>query len=50
MKRRTFLATLALAGGGMGVWKFWPEDGLLNPCVEQPLPESLSEHPLVRAA
>ncbi len=50
MKRRTFLATLALAGGGMGVWKFWPEDGLLNPCVKQPLPESLSEHPLVRAA
>jgi hypothetical protein len=38
VNRRTFLATLALAGAATGMWKYWPEDGLLNPCVEEPLP------------
>ena len=50
MKRRTLLATLALAGAGTGLWRYWPEDGLLNSCTEQPLPGSLSDHPLVHAA
>lgn len=50
MRRRTFLATLTLLGAGTGAWRFWPEDGLVNPCDGQPLPSALARHPLVRQA
>jgi len=50
MRRRTFLATLAVLGTGTGAWKFWPEDGLVNPCAAQPLPAALTGHALVADA
>jgi len=50
VNRRSLLAALALTGAGAGIWRFWPEDGLFNPCEAQPLPASLAGHPLVRSA
>lgn len=50
MKRRHFvlgLAGLGLAGAGV---RYWPEDGFLNPCPGEPLPQALLDHPLVRSA
>jgi mannonate dehydratase len=50
MKRRHFLlgfTTLGLAGAG---FRYWPEDGLWNPCPEEPLPQALLDHPLVQSA
>lgn len=50
--RRRFLSAAGLAGlGAVGLtgWRFWPEQGLLNPCLG-PLPPELAAHPLVRAA
>jgi mannonate dehydratase len=50
MNRRTFLTSLGAAGAGAAAWRFWPEDGLVNPCAEQALPDSLADHPLLQAA
>ena len=50
MKRRHFLlgfATLGLAGAG---FRYWPEDGIWNPCPGQPIPQALLDHPLVQSA
>ena len=50
MKRRHFLlglASLGLAGAG---FRYWPEDGFLNPCPSEPLPQKLLDHPLVQSA
>ncbi|HEV7478522.1 MAG TPA: twin-arginine translocation signal domain-containing protein [Burkholderiales bacterium] len=51
MKRRGFLyAAGVLAGAGaLAAWRFWPEQGLWNPCLAR-LPRRLAEHDLVRAA
>ena len=50
--RRGILAA-GLAGmagaGGLAAWHFWPEQGVLNPCLG-PLPASLAAHPMVRDA
>jgi mannonate dehydratase len=50
MKRRNFI--LGLAGVGLlGTgFRFWPEDGIWNPCPGEPLPQALGAHPLVRSA
>jgi predicted TIM-barrel fold metal-dependent hydrolase len=50
MKRRHFISALALAGTGLATYRYWPEDGLINPCLEDDLPEYLAHHPLVLAA
>jgi uncharacterized protein len=50
MKRRHFLSALALAGTGLVAYRFWPEDGFVNPCLEDELPEHLAHDPLVLAA
>ncbi len=50
MKRRHFLSALALGGVGLTAHRFWPEDGFVNPCLINELPEHLADHPLVRAA
>ena len=50
MKRRYFLSSLALAGAGLAGYRFWPEDGFVNPCLEDELPEHLAHHPLALAA
>jgi len=50
MKRRHFLlgfTTIGLAAAG---FRYWPEDGLLNPCPGEPLPQALLDHPLVQSA
>lgn len=51
MNRRHFLigtgiAGLALAGA---TWRFWPEQGMVNPCLAT-LPRHLAEHELVQSA
>jgi mannonate dehydratase len=38
---------MGLVGAGI---RYWPEDGFWNPCVDEPLPQSLLDHPLVSAA
>lgn len=50
--RRRWLAA-GLAGiAGLGAWqlrRFWPHDGIANPCLG-PLPPDLANHPLVKQA
>ena len=50
MKRRTALAALGLGTLGALTWRYWPEDGLRNPCLTEPLPDALARHDLVQAA
>jgi mannonate dehydratase len=52
MNRRRFLLSAGLTGlgvTGMAAWWFWPEQGLLNPCLST-LPRKLADHELVRSA
>lgn len=52
ISRRRFLSATGLAGlaaAGLAGWRFWPEQGVLNPCLG-PLPPELATHPLVREA
>lgn len=39
----------AAAAGGFAAWRYWPEQGLWNPCHAR-LPRHLADHDLVRAA
>ena len=51
MNRRAFLigsGAMALAAGA-GAYRFWPEQGWRNPCLDA-LPPRLAQHELVRAA
>jgi mannonate dehydratase len=48
--RRKLLFGLAALGTAGVAWRYWPEDGLVNPCPDEPLPPGLLTHPLVRAA
>jgi predicted TIM-barrel fold metal-dependent hydrolase len=50
MNRRQFLLSLGVAGlSGMGYagYKFWPEQGLINPCLSG-LPDDILENPLMQ--
>lgn len=49
MKRRTFLALGGLGALGFAGYRFWPDEGIWNPC-RSPLPEHLRRHELVQAA
>ena len=51
LSRRRFLAAagLCLGAGGLAAWRYWPEQGFINPCGSS-LPVSLADHELVRAA
>lgn len=52
MKRRSFLAWGAAGALGitsLAAWRYWPEQGLWNPCLA-PLPRRLASHELVQAA
>lgn len=50
LSRRRFLTLAGLAGvAGYAVWRAWPEQGVLNPCLG-PLPDELARHPLVLEA
>lgn len=48
MKRRAVLAAIGLGGIALATYRFWPDQGLRNPCLG-PLPEHLLRHDLVRA-
>lgn len=50
-RRRFVAASVAAlaAAGGTALWRAWPEQGLLNPCLGA-LPPELANHPLVREA
>lgn len=51
MKRREFmwaLGALGLGAAGVGAWKYWPEQGFINPCLAG-LPEAVAHHPLMRS-
>ncbi len=52
MNRRQFLMAAGAAGlglAGAAAWRFWPEHGLLNPCMAG-LPAEVANHELVLAA
>lgn len=49
MKRRTLLALGGLGALGLVGYRFWPDEGIWNPC-RSPLPEHLRRHELVQAA
>lgn len=52
MKRRRFLGALGAAGLSaalLGGWKYWPEQGVSNPCRAD-LPDAVAHHPLLQAA
>jgi predicted TIM-barrel fold metal-dependent hydrolase len=51
LKRRAFFAAGAavLGAGSLAAWRWWPEQGLWNPCLAS-LPRSLAEHELVQSA
>lgn len=50
MNRRAVLAALGLGALGTLTWRYWPDDGLRNPCLNGPLPDALARHELVQAA
>jgi mannonate dehydratase len=43
---------LGLAGLGIAgvAYRYWPENGFINPCPVEPIPDSLVEHDLVQSA
>lgn len=51
MNRRQFLGAIGafgFIGSALGGWKYWPEQGLTNPCLAS-LPESVAQHPLMQS-
>ncbi len=50
MNRRQFLGLLGVTGvAGLG-WRYWPDQGIWNPCPSDPIPEELLQHELVQSA
>ncbi len=53
MSRRGFLklaGLMGLAGLGGLAMRYWPQEGMINACPDEPLPDSLLNHDLVQAA
>ena len=50
LTRRSLLLGLAALGATGFAYRYWPEDGISNPCPGEPLPRSLLDHPLVQSA
>ncbi len=50
MKRRHFILSGIGLGLGLAYWRYWPEDGFINPCKELPTPSSILNHDLLKAA
>ncbi len=48
MNRRRFLGLLALAGASLSGCRFYPAEGMSNPCLKQGLPPQLRDHELLR--
>jgi mannonate dehydratase len=49
MNRRHFLWVAGVAGAGGCTYMFWPEQGVVNPCLAE-LPRIVANHEIVRAA
>lgn len=52
MNRRQFMRSVGafgLTAGGVSGWKYWPEQGLTNPCLAN-LPDAVAQHPLLQQA
>lgn len=41
------IAVAGLGAGGVGAWRYWPEQGWVNPCSGH-LPDRLRDHPLLQ--
>lgn len=41
---------LGAVGLAAAAWRYWPEDGIRNPCPGGPVPGDLLDHPLVQSA
>lgn len=50
MKRRHFLTLAGAAVAGAIGYRYWPDEGIWNPCLAERLPPELAGHALVRAA
>ena len=50
MNRRRFITLLSVSGLTVAGIRFWPEQGLWNPCLKQPVPQTLLQHEVVQAA
>jgi mannonate dehydratase len=48
-RRKAILGLAGLGVAGMA-YRYWPEDGFINPCPVEPIPGSLLEHDLIQAA
>lgn len=48
--RRKFIAALGIGGLAAAGWRYWPDGGLWNACLDGPLPGHLAQHDLVQAA
>ena len=48
MNRRRFLGLLTLAGATLSGCRYWPSEGLHNPCLQGPSPDELLNHDLVQ--
>jgi hypothetical protein len=46
-RRKMILGMSGLGIAGLA-WRYWPEDGLTNPCPVETMPESLLGHDLVQ--
>ena len=50
MRRRHFLAAVGTGALGIALYRLWPDEGWLNPCLAPALPAELANHDVVRAA
>ena len=50
MNRRQFLGVVGVSSIGLMGWRFWPEQGIWNPCLPEATPAELLKHELVEAA
>ncbi len=50
MRRRHFLQLIGFGGLGMAGFRYWPDEGIFNPCIEAPIPPALLESDLVQGA
>ena len=50
LSRRQILSLGGVFALGYGTVRWWPDDGIFNPCLIEELPQSLRQNELVQAA
>ncbi len=50
MNRRRFVSLIGASGFGLLGWRFWPDDGIWNPCLPEATPAELLQHDIVQSA